>query len=245
MLVVAVSARGALLLNVASFILSAAVIRWGVARRRPAAGARPDDAAAARGLLRETWDGWTAIRSRPALVGSLSLGIIGAAYAVVPEAIATGYARSVGAGGTAVGLIMAAVAAGSVVGGLAIGRFVGPSTRVRLIYPLALAGTLPMMVVALRPGLALSLLLFALVGITGAFQVAANTVFARNVPAHLRTRAFGLAATGMYGGQTLAIVLAGLAAELVAPAMVVAGAGVLGAAAVLALRRTAARLGPA
>src|SRR5690348_3215379 len=69
-LVVAVSARGALLLNVASFILSAAVIRWGVARRRPAAGARPDDAAAARGLLRETWEGWRAIRSRPALVGS-------------------------------------------------------------------------------------------------------------------------------------------------------------------------------
>ena len=243
-LAVAVSARGALLLDVVSFLLSAAVIRCGVARREPASPARPGDAGAKRGLLRETWEGWTAIRSRPALVGSLSLGIIGAAYAIVPEAIATGYARSVGAGGTAVGLIMAAVAAGSVVGGLAIGRLVGPSTRVRLIYPLALAGTLPMMFVALRPGLALSLLLFALVGVTGAFQVPANTVFARNVPAHLRTRAFGLAATGMYGGQTLAIVLAGLAAELFALATVIAGAGVLGAAAVLAMRRTAGRLSP-
>ena len=244
-LAVAISARGALLLDAATFLTSAAVIGRGVTRRRATAAARPGDSAAARGLLRETREGWTAIRSRPALVGSLSLGIVGAGYAVVPEAIATGYARSVGAGGTAVGLIMAAAAAGSVVGGLAIGRLVGPSTRVRLIYPLALAGTLPMMFVALRPGLALSLLLFALVGVTGSFQVAANTVFARNVPTHLRTRAFGLAATGMYGGQTLAIVLAGLAAELVAPATVVAGAGVLGAVGVLAIRRTAGRLSPA
>src|SRR5689334_15294939 len=60
-LVVAVSARGALLLDVGSFLLSAAVIRWGVARREPAAAAGPDAAAAARGLLRETWEGWTAI----------------------------------------------------------------------------------------------------------------------------------------------------------------------------------------
>jgi MFS family permease len=213
-----------------------------VARHRATGAGRPKGSLEARGLLRETREGWTAIRSRPALVGSLSLGIIGAGYAIVPEAIATGYARSVGAGGTAVGLIMAAAAAGSVVGGLAIGRLVGPANRVRLIYPLALAGTLPMMFVALRPGLALSLLLFALVGVAGAFQVPANTVFARNVPVHLRTRAFGLAATGMYAGQTLAIVLAGLAAEIIAPATVVAGAGVLGAAAVLALRRTAGGL---
>ena len=244
-LAVAVSARGALLLDAATFLLSAAVIGRGVAHRRATAAGRPGDSSKARGLLRETREGWTAIRSRPALVGSLSLGIIGAGYAIVPEAIATGYARSVGAGGTAVGLIMAAAAAGSVVGGLAIGRLVGPATRVRLIYPLAFAGTLPMMFVALRPGLVLSLLLFALVGVTAAFQVAANTVFARNVPAHLRTRAFGLAASGMYGGQTLAIVLAGLAADLVAPATVVAGAGVLGAAGVLAVRRTAGRLSPA
>jgi MFS family permease len=244
-LAVAVSARGALLLDAASFLISAAVIRRGVAHRRATAAGRPGDSPEAHGLLRETREGWTAIRSRPALVGSLSLGIIGAGYAIVPEAIATGYARSVGAGGTAVGLIMAAAAAGSVVGGLAIGRLVRPATRVRLIYPLAFAGTLPMMFVASRPGLALSLLLFALVGVTGAFQVAANTVFARNVPAHLRTRAFGLASSGMYGGQTLAIVLAGLAADLVAPATVVAGAGVVGAAAVLAMRRTVGRLSPA
>ena len=229
-LVAVVSARGALALDALSFGVSAVVVRRGLVRRPAAAGAPR------RNLVAEMLAGWAAVRDTPVLLGTLSLGVVGAAYAIVPEAIATAYAGSLHAGSTAVGLLMAAVAAGSMVGGLAIARLAGPATRIRLIRPLALAGTLPLLAVLFRPGLAVSLALFAAVGLTGGYQVAANTLFARNVPPHLRARAFGLAVWAIYAGQTVAIVLSGLAAQFFAPATVVAGAGVIGAAAVLALR---------
>lgn len=167
----------------------------------------------------------------------LMLGIVGAAYAIVPEAIATAYAAELGHGSSAVGLIMAAAAAGSVIGGLAIGRFAAPSTASRMMYPLALLGTLPLLVIALRPGLTVSLALFLLCGLGQAFQVVANTQFASHVPAEVRTRAFGIAIAGLYGGQSLAILVAGAAAQWLAPSTVIAGSGVIGAVGVLLLPR--------
>nr|WP_269809459.1 MFS transporter [Kineosporia rhizophila] len=165
----------------------------------------------------------------------LLLGIVGAAYAIVPEAIAVAYAAELGHSSSAVGLIMAAAAAGSVIGGLAIGRFAAPSTAARLMYPLALVGTLPLLIVALRPGLTISLALFVLCGLGQAFQVVANTQFASHVPAEVRTRAFGIAIAGLYGGQSLAILVAGAAAQWLAPSTVIAGSGLVGALGILLL----------
>ncbi|GLY27306.1 hypothetical protein Kisp02_06710 [Kineosporia sp. NBRC 101731] len=165
----------------------------------------------------------------------LMLGIVGAAYAIVPEAIATAYAAELGHGSSVVGLIMAAAAAGSVVGGLAIGRFAAPRTASRLMYPLALVGTVPLLVIALRPGLTVSLAMFVLCGLGQAFQVVANTQFASSIPPAMRTRAFGIAIAGLYGGQSLAILLAGAAAQWLAPSTVIAASGLIGAAGLLAL----------
>jgi MFS family permease len=132
---------------------------------------------------------------------------------------------------------MAAVAGGSVLGGLAIGRLVAPAKRIRLIRPLALAGSLPLVLVALEPNLTISLALFALAGLASSYQVAANAMFAQRLPTAVRTRAFGIAITGMYGGQALAIVLAGAAAQFLEPATVVGCAGLLGGLGVLLLAR--------
>nr|WP_269326955.1 MFS transporter [Kineosporia mesophila] len=167
----------------------------------------------------------------------LMLGIVGAAYAIVPEAIATAYAAELGHGSSVVGLIMAAAAAGSVVGGLAIGRFAAPRTASRLMYPLALVGTVPLLVIALRPGLTVSLAMFVLCGLGQAFQVVANTQFASSIPPAVRTRAFGIAIAGLYGGQSLAILLAGAAAQWLAPSTVIAASGLIGAAGLLLLPR--------
>jgi len=166
----------------------------------------------------------------------LLLGIVGAGYAIVPEAIAVAYADELGHGSRAVGLIMAAVAAGSVVGGLAVGRLTTADRAVRLMVPLALVGTLPLLLVAVRPGLPVSLALFTVCGLGQAYQVVANTQFATHVPAQLRTRAFGLAIAGLYGGQSLAILLAGAAAQWLTPSTVIAGSGLLGALGVLLLQ---------
>jgi len=240
-LVLVLSAPGALALNAATFAVSALVLRLGLISRPSASvgstGAVGPERAGGGSLWREALAGLAVIRADRMLSTPLLLGIVGAAYAIVPEAIAPAYADSVGGDATAVGLIMAAVAGGSVVGGLAIGRLVTPRRRIRLVRPLALAGTLPLVVAGFRPGLTVSLMLFAITGLASSYQVAANAMFAQRLPTAVRARAFGIAITGLYGGQALAIVLAGAAAQFLAPAAVVGATGLLGALGVLLLPR--------
>ena len=201
----------------------------------PKTAAEPVKAPKTSSIWRDLLDGARVVRGDARIWFPLLLGIVGASYAIVPEAIATAYASELGHGSSVVGLIMAAAALGSVVGGLAIGRFAAPRRASRLMYPLALAGTLPLLVVALHPGLVVSLALFVLCGLGQAFQVVANTEFATNVPSEVRTRAFGIAIAGLYGGQSLAILAAGAAAQWLAPSTVIAGSGVVGAVGLLLL----------
>jgi len=228
-----VGPHGALGLDAASFAASALLLRVGLI-------ARPSAVEPPRHLLQDAAEGLRVVLGDRRLYGPLLLGMCGAAYVVVPEAIAVAYAHSLGYGARAVGLIMAGVASGSILGSLVIGRFVGPTRRRALMWPMAMAGTLPLIAVALRPGLQASLVLFVLAGTGSAYQVAANTAFARAAPAHARARAFGIALTGMYGAQGLAIVAAGAAAQVFGPVAVIAGAGVLGAVAMLLVRPTLA-----
>jgi predicted MFS family arabinose efflux permease len=232
-LVVLIGARGALMLDAVSFAGSAALLRFGI-RHRPAAL----DLDAQQSLLAEAVEGLRVVAGDRRLYGPLLLSAVGVAYVIVPEGIAPAYASALGHGATAVGAIMAGVAAGSVIGAVLYGRFVSPSRRRSLMWPLALIGTAPLVLVGLRPGLAVSLVLFALAGVASTFNVAANAAFAAAAPAAARGRAFGVAMSGIYAAQVLGVVLAGAAAQIFAPSTVVAGAGVLGAAGVLVLRRT-------
>ena len=65
--------------------------------------------------------------------------------------------------------------------------------------------------------------------------MAANTAFVLRVPNERRAQAFGIASMGLIVGQGATFVAAGAAAELVTPAVVIAVAGGLGAAAALVL----------
>ena len=76
-----------------------------------------------------------------------------------------------------------------------------------------------------------------MVGGCASFQLAARTAFAAAVPVESRGRAYGIAFTGMYTAQGAAILLAGAAAQVFAPDTVVAGAAVVGAICLVALRR--------
>ncbi len=235
-LVALINPGGALALDALSFAVSAALLRRGLTRRPPTgSGAERSH------LLVETLRGVRAVAAAPALHGPLLLGVTGAAYAVVPEAIAPAYARSLGYGAPAVGLVMAAVAGGTVLGNLVLGRFAGPALRRRLMWPMALAGTLPLLAFAAAPGLGMSLLLLALTGTASAFQVAASTAFAAAVPVRSPGTVFGVAMTAMSSGQAIAILAAGAAAQWLAPGTVVTGAAALGLLGVLAVRRAAGR----
>jgi hypothetical protein len=89
-----------------------------------------------------------------------------------------------------------------------------------------------------RPGLAVSMALFALSGTFATYQIAANTAFVERIPNERRAQAFGLANAGLIVGQGVAFMAAGAAVEVLPPSTVIALGGGLGAVAAcgLALR---------
>jgi MFS family permease len=226
-LVAGVGPREALALDALTFLASALVLRWWT-RARPAAltederpwqqlvgGAR---LVFGTGMLR--WLVWLAWLN---------------AFWVVPEGLAAPYAATLHAGPAALGLLLAAMPTGAMVGGLVLTRLVAPARRERLLIPLALLSAGPLIATGLRPGLVVSLVLWFLAGLGTAYNLPANAAFMQSLPNERRGQGFALASAGMITGQGLAIVIAGAAATVVSPSTVVAAAGALGLALVAAL----------
>jgi MFS family permease len=159
-------------------------------------------------------------------------------YAVVPEALAVAYAAERGLGPASVGLLMAAVAGGVVVGNLAITRLLRPSRRLRVMGPLCLFGTVPLVLAATAPSLPSSLAIFTLVGLGSAGLLPARAAVMTAVPDEFRGRVFGVAATGVNVAQLVAVLGAGAAAQALAPSTVIAVTGVVGFVAIVALMVT-------
>jgi hypothetical protein len=159
---------------------------------------------------------------------------------VVPAGVAVPYSHDQGGGPSQAGLLLAAIAAGTTLGMLALGRLDTPG-RLRVMYPLA---TPDRAVADLGddPDLAVTTVLWAGAGAASAYQLAANIAFVAAIRNAVRAQAFGLVATGMAAGQGTAIIVAGALAEILAPHLVVAIAGVAATAfaALLAVRAPAA-----
>ncbi len=234
LVVAAITARGALAFDALTFAVSAVLLRRGL-QDRPAAMAEQ----ARTSMLADTLEGLRVVSADPRRYGPLLVAVVGVAFMVVPEAIATALAHSRGYGPVAVGLIMGAYAAGSVIGGVALVQLTSVETRRRWMWRMALLGAVPLVAVLLHPGLVLLLALLVLVGVCASFQLAARTAFAAAVPAEARGRAYGIAFTGMYTVQGAAILVAGAVAQILSPDTVVAGAALVGAACLLCLRRAA------
>jgi hypothetical protein len=108
----------------------------------------------------------------------------------------------------------------------------------RWMGPMAVLTCAVLVVAVMRPGLYMSMAIFAVSGTFGIYQIAANTAFVARVPNERRSQAFGVANAGLIVGQGILFLLAGAAAEKFPPAEVVAVCGGLGtvAAVILALR---------
>lgn len=151
---------------------------------------------------------------------------------VVPEGIAPAYAGSVGAGAVGMGLLMAAGPAGTALGTYLFVRLVPAAVRSRWIGPIAIAGGIPLALCAFRPGLVLSIVLWAISGAGAAYQVQVAPDYVRAVPDARRAQAIGVAASGLLAAQGIGILLGGFIAAGLGPAPAVAWAG--GVAAMLA-----------
>ncbi len=230
-LVLTISARGALAVDAVTFLVSGVLVRWGV-HDRPAAGGKPG---VARSLWRETMDGLRILTASRALLGIVALLWVGQLFVTAPEGIAAPFVAEFGHGSVGVGLYLAAGPFGLVIGGVAIGRFCPPGLRERLTYPLAVFSVIPLIFAGLVDNFIGVLILFVLSGFGASYLIPLNVSFVRAVPAEFRGRAFGVAVSGLYACQGIAIVAAGGAAERLSPGAVVTWSGVLGLIALLLL----------
>jgi MFS family permease len=216
-------ATTALLADAATFAVSAALV-WAGVRARPAAALAGDR----RSRASEIAAGVRLVFGDRQLRTLMMLGWLFAFY-TVPEPLAVPYTAKLGHGTVAAGLVFAAGPFGTALGSAAFSRLVPPPKRLRWMGPLAVWASLILMLCTFHPGLAVSLLVFAVSGAFAAYQVAANAEFVAAAPSHQRSQAFGLANAGLQVSQGLYYVLAGAAAGVAAPATVIAVSGALGA----------------
>jgi MFS family permease len=219
-----IGVRPALIIDAATFVLSGLFIGLGV-RSRPAAakpeGVQPSPLARMRG-------GFGLLFKDRALRTLLLLGWLVAFY-TIPEGVAAPYAASLGGGPIVTGLVLASTVFSTTIVTPLFTRLVRPRQRLAWMGPLAVMTCATLVLIALRPGLAASLVIFSLSAACGVYQLAANTAFVVRVPNERRAQAFGIANMGVIVGQGAAFVAAGAAARWVSPAVVIAVGGGIGA----------------
>lgn len=225
--VAAIGPSAALALDAATFAVSAAVVRLGVSAH-PRTATSADRASS--GWRQDVLEGVRVVftdRRRRTL--ALLAWLVGC-Y-VVPEGLAAPYAADIGASAGAVGLLMAADPAGSVLGAWLFTRFVPVQRREQLIGVLAACAGLPLVACALRPGLWASVALWAASGVcSAAYLLQAQASFVRLTPDGVRGAALGVVASGVVAAQGVALLLAGPLADALSAAAVVSISGAAGAA---------------
>jgi len=223
LLVVGVSTSGALLLDAATFVVSAALVRFGV-RDRPA----PPVGATGLG----SWGRRIAAGGRLVWADRrlrwLTLVLCVPAFPVAIEGLAVPYAVELEISTAAVGLLFAAEPAGSVLGMLLISRL--PHLRqLRLMGPLAITSCAVLVVCAAQPGLLVTVALWFASGLASAYFTTANSELTLLVPDAQRGQVNGLVGTACRVSQGLGVLTAGVAADVVQPAVAIATAGAVGA----------------
>ena len=225
-----VGVRSSLVIDTATFLLSALLIGLGT-RARPAA-ATPETVRSS--PLARMADGMRLVFGEPALRTLLLFGWLVVFY-TIPEGIAAPYTARLGGGPIATGVVIASTVFATTIATPLYSRFVGARRRTDWMGPLAVLTCSILVLTALRPGLAASLVIFSLSAAFAVYQLAANTAFVVRVPNERRAQAFGIASMGVIVGQGAAFVAAGAAAEFVTPATVIAVGGGIGAVVAFAL----------
>lgn len=225
-LLIAIRPPIALVLDAVTFVLSALCVWFGVhirpaarqAASAPTPGSFVQSALAAAKLI------WSDPAARLLAVMSWL-----AALLIVYEGLAAPYSVEIGGGPATIGLILAADPLGSAIGAFVFTRFVPESHRSGLLGPVTVASCLPVLACLARPGLVLSLVLFAVAGALGTVVVVQSSAsFARTVPDHSRAQAIGLLQSGLATIQGISPLAAGVVADAIGTAHVIGLVGLLG-----------------
>jgi len=216
-LVLAIGTSWALVIDALTFLVSAVVLR-GFVKNRRAAGSNSDgwfDAAR-----------WVFGNSRMRVLLTLSwlVGLV-----VIPEGLVAPLAKQLGANDAAVGWLLAADPLAFVVGTYVLSRYVAAVDRVRLMGVLAACSSATLVAFALTPHIAIAIVLLALAGAFGAYQITVSATFNTMVPNEIRGGAFGVIRTGLRVSQGIGVAIGGAVAQSIGSSTTtIAFAGLLG-----------------
>ena len=216
-LVAMLGVPAALLLDAATFGVSALLLLLSVRERTVVRGAATEHSSA----LQEAAAGFQLVLGSPRLRVLLGWALLSAATGIAAEGLAVTISDQYGGGALWAGVLTAAVPAGFLLGSYLLLRV--PSERRERLFPaLVVLGCVPLLATPLVEDLRAITALWVLAGCGGALQVVANSAFVQAVPPHLRGRAFGVAGTSMMVLQGLLLLGAGALAELTGPRLPIA-----------------------
>jgi MFS family permease len=207
--------RGALLVDAATFAVSAALLLVLVRSRAsgplvPAVSALSEALAGARLVWRS-----------PRLRVLLAWGLLSAAAVIPAEGLAVAISDELDGGPFAAGVLTASVPAGFLLGSWLLLR-VRPERREALFPVLVALSCLPLLATPFVASIPLLVALWVIAGCGNALQLVANSSFVQAVPPHLRGRAFGVAATLLMVLQGAVLLGAGALAEVTQPRIAIA-----------------------
>jgi hypothetical protein len=212
-LVAVIGARGALVVNAATFLASAALLLTVTAGRAASAAAPDGSRPTAHGQLRAALAGLAAQR---VVLVTAGLACAFAGAGMVGESLTVVFAvRSLGREAALGGILAAAVPVGTIVAGLVPFDPGGPAPVRRIGLTGAVAAAVAASAFAVGGSLPMSLLAFAGVGGLFGTVIAAQAVCGAHVPAHLRSSTFGFVQAVMAGTEATAAVGGGLLADAV------------------------------
>jgi MFS family permease len=209
--VAAIGPRWAMAIDAATFGVSALLMRLGVRHRPSPHRSEPDVAGRAHGA----WlAGVRVVADNPTLRALLALSWLSGLF-VVPEGLAAPYAAELHGGPETVGLLLAALPAGSLVGSLFVSRCLRAEQRSRLVGPLAILAGVPLVLCAIHPGLLLTFVLWTATGACVAYTVQIIAEYVAAVPNRARGQAIGVLSSGMLAIQGVGLLAAGALSQVV------------------------------
>lgn len=223
-LVAFVGVRGALVLDVVTFVLSA-ILLFAFVRSRAAAVA--GGVPGLRDLLTDVRVGAAHLGGDVPLRSLMILAWGMTIVFVAPEAVALAYAAEQGQSSRVGGLLLAAPPTGAVIGVLILNRW-DSEVQVRRILPMAALSVVPLLLVSLEPPSLVAGGLFALSGLCTAFMIPLQGTFTVLTPPDLRGRLNGLAGAGFSLVTVVSYLVVGIIADFTSPAFAVTLGGVSG-----------------
>lgn len=222
-LMLAVDPHLALLIDAATFLLSATFVRYGL-KQRPAAATGEQRK---RFFAMISRGGRVAFRDSALTALMLFTWLMG--LLPVYEGIAAPYVAAAGGGSAAIGLLLAADPVGSVIGTFIYTRWVPARVRPRLIGLMSLLCAIPLLLCLLQPGPWVSIALFVVSGGFGTvalLQATASLTLA--VPDETRAQTMGLSNTGLTTMLGISPLIGGVLADQTTPQTTVGIFGLAG-----------------